>query len=126
MMNSLPEPILEMRGIGKRFPGVIANPPSGAFYMTVVFEDGVLNDSQSLHIEDPKVRATVERLTQDVPNDRRFVYYLMAATGVCVVPLSGFCCARDGFRLTLLECDDQKRAWMFASLTNSLREYLGV
>jgi len=107
-------------------PGVIAIPPSGAFYMTVVFEDGVLNDSQSLHVEDPKIRATAERLTQGVPNDRRFVYYLMAATGICVVPLSGFCCARDGFRLTLLECDDRKRAWMFATLANSLREYLGV
>ena len=107
-------------------PGVLVNCPSGAFYMTILFEDGVLNNRQSLRIENPKVRAMVEDLVKGVANDARFVYYLLGATGICVVPLSGFCCKRDGFRVTLLECDDEKRRWIFGTLAKALREYLKV
>ena len=67
----------------------------------------------------------VEDLVKGVTHDARFVYYLLGATGICVVPLSGFCCKRDGFRVTILECDDEKRRWTFATLAKALREYLG-
>jgi aspartate/methionine/tyrosine aminotransferase len=107
-------------------PGVLVNRPSGAFYMTLLFEDGVLNDRQTLAIENPKVRAMVEDLVKGVTHDARFVYYLLGATGICVVPLTGFCCKRDGFRVTLLECDDEKRRWIFGTLARALREYLKV
>jgi len=40
--------------------GVIVNKPQGAFYMTVLFEDHVLNDRQTLPIPDPKVRKFIE------------------------------------------------------------------
>ena len=105
-------------------PGVMINMPNGAFYMTVMFEDGVLNNRQSLKIEHPAVRAMVEGLVKGVTNDQRFVYYLMGATGICVVPLTGFYCKRDGFRITLLECDDKKRAWIFATLASAMRDYM--
>jgi len=105
---------------------VLVNCPSGAFYMTILFEDGALNGSQKLRIDQPAVRKTVEEMVSNgTPNDQRFVYYLLGATGICVVPLTGFCCRRDGFRVTLLECDDEKRRWTFATLAKSLREYLG-
>ena len=107
-------------------PGVHVNCPSGAFYMTILFEDGALNDRQTLAIENPKVRQMVEGLVGGVTNDQRFVYYLMGATGICVVPLTGFCCKRDGFRVTLLECDDAKRRWIFSTLARVLRTYLGT
>ena len=58
------------------------------------------------------------------PLDQRFVYYLMGATGICVVPLTGFCCKRPGYRITLLECDDQKRQWIFKTLASAMRTYL--
>jgi aspartate/methionine/tyrosine aminotransferase len=106
-------------------PGVIVNKPGGAFYLTVMFEDGVLDDQQSLPIENPEIRKMVEALAVDSPNDRRFVYYLMGATGICVVPLTGFCSDRDGFRITLLETDDQKRRWTFQTIADSIRQYLG-
>jgi len=107
-------------------PGVLVNCPSGAFYMTILFEDGVLNSRQKLRIDQPAVRQMVEQLVSNgTPNDKRFVYYLLGATGICVVPLSGFCCKRDGFRVTILECDDEKRRWTFATLAKALREYLG-
>jgi aspartate/methionine/tyrosine aminotransferase len=107
-------------------PGVRVNCPSGAFYMTVMFEDGVLNGSQTLRIENPKVREMVEEFVNGAAHDARLVYYLLGATGICVVPLSGFCCKRDGFRVTLLECDDEKRRWIFGTLAKALREYLKV
>ncbi|HUU09528.1 MAG TPA: pyridoxal phosphate-dependent aminotransferase [Phycisphaerae bacterium] len=107
-------------------PGVHVNCPSGAFYMTILFEDGALNDRQTLAIENPKVRQMAEDLVRGVTNDQRFVYYLMGATGICVVPLTGFCCKRDGFRVTLLECDDAKRRWIFSTLARVLRTYLGT
>lgn len=106
-------------------PGVRVNCPSGAFYLTVMFEDGVLNSGQTLRIENPQIRGMVEQLVQNVPNDRRFVYYLLGATGICVVPLSGFCCRRDGYRITLLETDDARRRWMLETLAGAMRDYLG-
>jgi alanine-synthesizing transaminase len=105
-------------------PGTLVNCPSGAFYMTIMFEDGILNDKQALAISNQRVRETVEKLVQGVSNDYRFVYYLLGATGICVVPLTGFCCKRDGFRVTLLETDDEKRRWTFQTLAKALKEYL--
>ena len=107
-------------------PGVLANKPSGAFYMTVLFEDGVLNNRQTLPIASETIRRMVEALVPGVTNDQRFVYYLLGATGICVVPLTGFCCKRDGFRVTLLECDDAKRRWIFSTLAQAVRQYLGA
>jgi len=109
-----------------KIPGVLVNMPKGAFYLTIIFENGVLNDHQQLHIENPKVGQMVRELTASCSTDQRFVYYLMGATGICVVPLSGFYCKRPGFRVTLLECDDAKRRWTFKTLGNALREYLTV
>ena len=108
----------------KGIPGTLVNCPSGAFYFTVAFEDGVLNDRQTMPIAIPQVREMVEGLVRGAANDYRFVYYLMGSTGICTVPLSGFCCKRDGFRVTLLECDDAKRRWIFQSLAKAIREYV--
>jgi aspartate/methionine/tyrosine aminotransferase len=107
-------------------PGVTVNCPGGAFYLTVMFEKGVLTNRQSLRVENAPARALAEELVKGAANDSRFVYYLLAATGICVVPLSGFCCAHDGFRITLLECDDAKRAWTLKTLADAMREYLAA
>jgi len=103
---------------------VIVNKPRGAFYYTVMFRDGVLNGQQTLEIPDPRVRATVERMVAGVEPDKRFVYYLMGATGIVVVPLTGFQCAHHGFRGTLLEADDRKRAWIFKTLRDAIDQYV--
>ena len=70
--------------------GVRVIKPQGAFYMSVMFEDGVLNGRQTLEIENPNVKAHIEEIVQGVEVDKRFVYYLLGATGICVVPLTGF------------------------------------
>ena len=103
---------------------VIVNKPGGAFYLTVMFKDGVLNGNQRLPIENPAVRAHIEGLAENVTPDKRFVYYLMGACGIVVVPLSGFQCDHDGFRMTLLETDDAKRAWILETLREAIDAYV--
>ena len=89
-----------------------------------MFKDGLLNGGQSLEITNPEVRAAVERMVEGVEPDKRFVYYLMGATGIVVVPLTGFQYWRHGFRATLLEMDDAKRGWILASLRQAIEEYI--
>ena len=103
---------------------VIVNKPSGAFYYTVMFKPGLLRNDQVLHIDNPQVAATVERMVAGVEPDKRFVYYLMGATGIVVVPLTGFQCSHHGFRGTLLESDDAKRAWILETLRDSIDAYV--
>jgi len=104
--------------------GIYVSRPQGAFYMAVVFGDGLLNDRQTLPIENPKVQEYIEERVRDVDADKRFVYYLMGATGVCVVPMTGFYCEKRGFRVTLLETDDEKRRRTMQALAGAIPQYL--
>ncbi len=103
---------------------IVFNKPSGAFYYTVMFKPGVLRDDQTLPIGNSEVSSTVERMVVGVEPDKRFVYYLMGATGIVVVPLTGFQCSHHGFRATLLETDDEKRAWILRTLRASIDQYV--
>jgi aspartate/methionine/tyrosine aminotransferase len=107
--------------------GIIAPKPAGAFYMTVVFEDSALNGRQTLPISDARIRETVEAKINRLGGksfDKRFAYYLMGATGVCVVPLSGFNSDLPGFRMTLLEPDEKIFDGTMKTIAGSIREYL--
>ena len=98
--------------------------PQGAFYMAILFKDGILNPRQSLPIADEKVGTFVEERVRNVEVDKRFVYYLLGATGIFVVPLTGFCCNKKGFRVTLLETDDEKRRWTWNTIAENIKKYL--
>ncbi|MBN2093141.1 aminotransferase class I/II-fold pyridoxal phosphate-dependent enzyme, partial [candidate division KSB1 bacterium] len=98
--------------------------PQGAFYFTILFDDAVLNESQHLPIENQAAKTFIESKVDNVEVDKRFVYYLLAATGICVVPLTGFYCSRKGFRVTLLETDDLKRRWIWNTLAGAIKKYL--
>jgi aspartate/methionine/tyrosine aminotransferase len=108
----------------KDIPGIIVNRTNGAFYMTVMFRDNALTPDQKLDVANARAKDRVERLVRDVALDKRFVYYLLAATGICVVPLTGFNCDLQGFRVTLLEADDAKFEWIFKTLREKIAEYL--
>ena len=108
----------------REIDGIIVNQTDGAFYMTVVFKDGVLKDKQRLKISDNAINNYIEKITQDVALDKRFVYYLLGATGICVVPLTGFSCNRYGFRITLLETDEKKFEWIFTTIAEKIKDYL--
>lgn len=104
--------------------GIIVTKPQGAFYMSILFRDNILNDKQTLYIENLNIRKYIEDKVNDVEVDKRFVYYLLGATGICVVPLTGFCCSKKGFRVTLLETDDKKRRWTWETIAKSIEQYI--
>jgi alanine-synthesizing transaminase len=110
----------------KDLDGVLVNQTNGAFYMSVVFNDGMLNNKQTLPIENQEVKAHVESLVNQpgVSLDKRFVYYLLGATGVCVVPLSSFATSLQGFRSTLLETDEEQFRKIFDKIADSIKIYL--
>lgn len=103
---------------------IFVTKPQGAFYMPVLFKDGVLNDKQTLPIENPELKRLIEKKVEGVQVDKRFVYYLLASTGICVVPLTGFCCKRQGFRITLLETNDEKRKWIWKTISENIIKYI--
>ncbi|MDH4317036.1 MAG: pyridoxal phosphate-dependent aminotransferase [Desulfobulbaceae bacterium] len=110
----------------KNVKGLLVNRTNGAFYMSAVFHDGLLNNKMTLPIESDQVRKTVQNLV-DGPNiapDKRFVYYLLASTGVCVVPLSSFATDLQGFRVTLLERDEAEFTKVFKTIASGIEEYL--
>jgi alanine-synthesizing transaminase len=108
----------------KDIPGIIVVEPRGGFFLTIVFKEGVLRDKMKLEIKNVQAREYIESLLQNSSRDRRFVLYLLAATGICVVPLSSFCTNKDGFRITLLEEDPEKFENTFRMLSISIRNYL--
>ena len=107
-------------------PELIIHKPQGAFYMTVVFKDGTLRDGQTLPIENSEVASYIESLiTPDFSHDKRFVYYLLAATGICVVPLmSGFNSTYYGFRFTVLDPDMESFKKNIETLRDATESYL--
>ncbi len=109
--------------IFSRVEGLTVTKAQGAFYMSIIFNDDVLNDRQRLEIENATVRDFIESRVGEVHPDKRFVYYLLGATGICVVPMTGFCCTRQGFRITLLESDDEKRRWTWNAIADAIRTY---
>lgn len=110
----------------REVPGLKVNRTNGAFYMAVAFEEGVLREDQTLPVPNPEVRALVEKLVAapGTPLDKRFVYYLLASAGICVVPLSSFCTHELGFRVTLLEPDREIFTKVFRNLAAKISEYL--
>lgn len=123
------------RNIGKRskiiadilhtVPQLTFNETFGAFYNTIIFRDGTLKKGQKLKIEDERVNTLVEGwVDQDIQHDKRFVYYLLGAKGVCVVPISSFCSELQGFRVTLLEENEEILVRTFTAIRDGIVEYL--
>lgn len=123
------------RNIGKRskiiadilhtVPQLTFNETFGAFYNTIIFRDGTLKKGQKLKIEDERISTLVESwVDQDIPHDKRFVYYLLGAKGVCVVPISSFCSELQGFRVTLLEENEEMLVRTFTAIRDGIVEYL--
>ncbi|MDD3250576.1 MAG: pyridoxal phosphate-dependent aminotransferase [Smithellaceae bacterium] len=111
-------------GVLKDVPFVIANKSNGAFYMTVLFNESVLNERQRLPVKPPELLGYIETLTKGVEYDKRFVYYLLAATGICVVPLTSFFTPLLGFRMTLLDKDVDEFEFVVKTLAEKITEYI--
>jgi len=102
---------------------ILINKSNGAFYMSIVFRKNMLRDDQSLPIENKSIEDYVGELVRNVPLDKRFVYYLLASSGICVVPLSSFCSGLPGFRITLLEKDLDTFRTTFETVKRSIELY---
>lgn len=90
--------------IFKDVPYIVVNRSNSAFYFTVVFNEAVLNPRQRLQMPSDEIRAFIDaKINGNSEHDKRFVYNLLGATGICVVPLSSFFTSTQGFRMTLLE-----------------------
>ncbi len=115
-----------MREILGDIPGIKFNPTQGAFYNTIVFDENLLSPYQSLPIEDPKLQALLDSWLDDpeMPLDKRFVYYLLVSERICVVPISSFCSDLRGFRVTLLEEDEEVFKDTFRRLGKAIGQYL--
>ncbi len=108
----------------KDIPYIQFNMTNGAFYNTIIFKEGVLNTNQSITIEDPRSKNLLESwLTPNIQLDKRFVYYLLVAKHVCVVPISSFASDLNGFRITLLEEDEKVLKEILTRIRSGIIEY---
>ena len=114
-----------MADILSKVPGMIVNKTNGAFYMMPLFEEGVLNDHQTLPIANPKVKEYIEEEVSKpgFPLDQRFTYYLLANTGIVTVPASGFFSPYNGFRVTTLDRDAVRRKDTYNRLAQAIQQY---
>lgn len=94
-------------------------------YNTIIFREGTLNHKQKLKIDNAAIRELVEKwIATEKQLDKRFVYYLLGAKGVCVVPISSFCSELLGFRVTLLEEDETLLKKVFTDIKEGVAECL--
>jgi aspartate/methionine/tyrosine aminotransferase len=106
-------------------PQLTFNETFGAFYNTIIFRNGILKPNQKMKIDHPGIKSLVDAwVMENMPLDKRFVYYLLGAKGVCVVPISSFCSELQGFRVTLLEEDEATLVKTFTAIRDGIVEYL--
>ena len=92
--------------------------PKWTFYLTVLFNK--IDKNKEINISDKELEQLVnEKIDKNTRFDEKFCYNLLAETWVCVVPLSWFNSDYDGFRMTLLEEDEEK----FVKIVNLIKDF---
>lgn len=94
--------------IFEKCPYLIPVRPDGVFYLTVSFVPvPTFFKRKQLTSANKEIRLYLDSVEHDnLRMDKHFAYELMGSEGICIVPLSGFHCPTDGFRMTLLEEDE--------------------
>ncbi len=83
--------------------------PKGAFYLSIVFDMDHVDEDKSVLSNNAQLDDYMNGIIDEKARfDARFCYRLLAASWICVVPLSGFNSTHQGFRITLLEESRQK------------------
>ncbi len=109
----------------KKVPYLTVNRTNGAFYMSAVFKENVLNSRQTMAIKHKDIRACIEKeVSAQIEDDKRFVYYLLGATGICLVPLTSFFTPLPGFRMTLLDKDETEYERIVKTIAEKIVEYV--
>ena len=104
--------------------GITVIKPAGAFYLTTVFNTPLPSSGPLPKMLNEAVERRVTEISTNVAPDKRFVYWLLGATGICTVPLSGFCSSLMGFRTTLLEQNNEKRIQTYKTIAKAIETYL--
>ncbi len=109
--------------IFRTVPHIHVVPPQGAFYLSLVFDNVLCERARTATLPplNDAVRDVITPALNDVPCDTRCVYTLLAHTGICTVPLSGFNTTLRGIRMTLLERDDDRFIQTCTQLAVALR-----
>ena len=106
-------------------PYLIAPKPDGAFYYTIVFRKNSLNENQKLKIENKEIEKIIlEEVSKNISLDKRFVYFLLGSTGIISVPLTGFHSQELGFRITLLQENDEIFEKTIKTINQKILEYI--
>lgn len=96
--------------------------PKGAFYLSVTFSDKFQKKPPRVDIKNQVTSTLLQaelNKESNMSTDKRFCLELLTATGICTVPLSsGFNSHVQGFRMTLLEDDEQKFKDTIAKIIN--------
>jgi aspartate/methionine/tyrosine aminotransferase len=97
--------------------------PKGAFYLVATFTPEFRKRSLAKPAANPAAQKLLDAALAEIPEsdfDKRFCHQLLAATGICTVPLTtGFNGKGHGFRMTLLESDDA----VFTSTLEAIRDF---
>lgn len=103
-------------------PGMHVVKPKGAFYLSVTLDEGLLKGAALKPASTQAAELLAEEVAKMKPEelDKKFCYRLLAATGLCTVPLTtGFNSHVPGLRMTLLESDDEKFDAILKLLSNA-------
>lgn len=108
-------------------PEVTVNRTNGAFYNTIVFKEDAFKNAikkEALKTGNPQKDQLLQEWVQgNMPEDKQFVYFLLASQGVCVVPLSSFHSELRGFRITLLEENAELLEQIFQKIKTAIIAY---
>lgn len=97
--------------------------PKGAFYLSITLNVDKFPPNANLEIENPNLKEFIEWKLLNARFDKKFCYYVLAKTGICIVPLSSFNSSYDGFRMTLLEENIKKFESTLQTLKSAIIEY---
>jgi alanine-synthesizing transaminase len=104
----------------KDVESIIYVKPKGAFYATIVFKEDKINLDFEIKFENKELWEYIKSITTGKRFDKKFCYNLLAETWICVVPLSWFNSTYNGFRMTLLEQNEEK----FENILKNLKEFI--
>lgn len=109
----------------KNIPGLKIHKPEGAFYLCLTFDKQIIENHGHLPM-DANLYKVIKPHLKGAPMDRQFTLQLLASTGICTVPLSSFYSHVPGFRLTLLENDDEQFDRICKELSQTIQKFLGT
>ena len=106
----------------KNCTGLIPSRVDGSLFGMLIIDHNCFS-KVTLPPINSKYSRILERHLNSSSLDRMFVYYLLATTGICAVPLSSFHTHWQGLRITLLEQDESKFEWICHKIQQAFEKF---